>query len=145
MRPRRLCTPTTWLRVTRRPDRAFVFHVGARGEREPYRAFLYPPEQLPTVPDALELAAALVQAPPMLAVVSVPVELVVTMGEGPVFDRVRQYPIARLAYQVPVCDREAVRALLKAAEKRIGAHVEPFEEAAYVNLAARLHRALGAV
>lgn len=148
MRPRILRTPTTWLRVTRRDDRAFVFHVGHTGEREPFRAFVYPPEQLPTEKDAVELAAALVQAPPMLSVVSVPVAFVdgaLGGDRGPVLERVRRYPTARGAYQLPVLDREAIRALLKAAERHTGDKVDPFLEAEAVNLSARLHRALGAV
>lgn len=148
MRPRVLRTASTWLRVTRQADRSFVFHVGARGEREAYRAFRYPPEQVPTVADALELAAALVEAPPMLAVVSVPVHFVEYPGltvPPAVLARVRACPVVRLAYQVPTDDREALRALLRAAERRIGAHVDAFDECEAVNLAARLHRALGAV
>lgn len=148
MRPRLLRTPSTWLRVSRRPDRSFVFEVGARGEREAYRAFLYPAQELPTVADALALAGALVEAPPMLAVVSVPAGFVTAASQHvppAILARVEAYPVVRLAYQVPVTDREAVRALLKAAERRIGAHVDPFDEAEAINLAARLHRALGAV
>jgi hypothetical protein len=143
-----LRTPTTWLRVSRRPSREFVFEIGARGEREPYRAFLYPPQELPTVLDAMTLAKALVDAPPMLAVLSVPTAFVAGAAlhlPPPVLARVEAYPIARLSYQVPVTDREALRALLKACERRIGAHVDAFEEAEAVNLAGRVHRALGAV
>ncbi len=148
MRPRRLRTPSNWCRIVRRDDQAFEFYIGAHGEREPYRAFVYPHEQVPTVNDALELGNALVNAPPMLAVVSVPVSFVTAAASSipaPVLTRIEAYPVARLAYQLPVTDREAVRALMRAAERRIGAHVEPFDEAEAVNLAARLHRALGAV
>jgi hypothetical protein len=148
VRPRRLVTPLNWCRIVRRPDLAFEFHIGAKGERDAFRAFLYPHEQVPTVNDALELAAALAAAPPILAAVSVPVTLAEALAvhlPAGIADRVRHYPTARLAYQLPVSDREAIRALLRVAERRIGAHVDPFEEAEAVNLAARLHRALGAV
>ena len=130
-------------------DPAFVVrHVGARGEREAYRAFLYPPQELPTVEDAMTLAGSLVQAPPMLAVVPVPVSFVLAAAAhvpAAILARVQGYPVARLSYQLPVRDREALRALIRAAEHRIGAHVDAFDEAEAVNLAARLHRALGAV
>jgi hypothetical protein len=132
----------------RRPDQAFEFYIGAKGEREPFRAFVYPHEQVPTVNDALEIGSALVQAPPMLAVVSVPATLAEALAihlPAGIADRLRKYPTARLSYQLPVSDREAIRALLRVAERRVGAHVDPFEEAEAVNLAARLHRALGAV
>jgi hypothetical protein len=148
MRPRVLRTPTTWLRVTRGADRAFVFYVGAVGEREPYRAFTYPPQELPTENDALELAAALVQAPPMLSVVSVSaawVDLAHAGDDSPIVARVRSYPLARGAYQLPVRDREALRYLARTAAKHVGAHVEPFHEAEARNLAIRLERALGAI
>lgn len=148
MRPRRLVTPSTWCRIVRRPDQAFEFYIGAKGEREPYRAFLYPREQVPTVNDALEIGAALVAAPPMLAVVSVPATLAEALAPhlpAGIAERVRGYPTARLSYQLPITDREAIRALLRVAERQIGAHVDPFAEAEAVNLAARLHRALGAV
>lgn len=145
MRPRLLKTPSTWCRVVREADRAFVFYVGHAGEREAFRAFKYPERELPTIQDALEVGAALAAAPPMLSVVSVPVAFVARLDLTGPAARVPEYPVVREAYQLPTRDREAVRALLRETERRIGAHVDPFHEAEAVNLAARLHRALGAV
>lgn len=143
MRPRVLRSDAgAWCRVSREADRSFVFEFGARGEREAYRAFRYPPAQLPTVEDAVTLAAALVQAPPMLAAVSVPAAALAWLPEGPVARRVGALPMARGAYQLPVDDREALRALLAACRRH---HADPFVEAEAVNLAMRLERALGAV